>query len=98
MCKLLVLVHFENFVCDDCLVRFEFPEPVYWYELRDEIHHCREQLCLQDFDSPEELADMALSMAANKWNGTWEAICIDLFVDINDLDDSDPVDYEEEEE
>ena len=98
MCELAALVHFEDYIRDDYLAKFTFPELVYWYELRDEIRKCREGLSLEDFDSPEELADMALSLAANRWNGTWEVICIDLFVDIDELDDPDPVDWDEMEE
>lgn len=98
MYKFLALIHFEDSIYDEYLAQFEFPMPVYQHELMQEIQKRREQLSLVDFETPMDLVDMALSMAVSKWGGVWQAIDIDLFIDIDELDDPDPIEYEEDED
>jgi len=100
MYKYLVLVHYDESEWEDDLVEIELPVdvPVNDYELIQEIKSCREQLRLEDFDTPQDLADMALSMAVSRWNGVWGYKSVAGVFEISDLDDPDPIEYEEEDE
>lgn len=99
MNKYLVLVSYPDSYEDDDLVEFELPgERIPDHKLTDEIKFCRSQLALDDFKTPQDLADAALTMAASRWNGTWGYKAVAGVVEIDELDDPDPTEYDEDDE